>query len=168
MDKTTMALRWLISMIPPVSLRCERLDTLQWTNRCWRQVGLLKGRKHCVAFKYEIKKTHLFVILLCLTQIRKLSVGQDRYCEPFACKTTTATVCWLKTCFQKGGQVLQDGKKCNSRTAKYFFPPNYSEMHYTCFNWRWVVPIYLWPCTLGLQSMEMPNNQGNVYCVYTL
>ena len=40
---------------------------------------------HCVAFKYAERKTHLFVILLCLTQIRKPSMGQDMYYELFVC-----------------------------------------------------------------------------------
>lgn len=42
---------------------------------------------HSVEFKYETKNSDLFVALLCLTKIRKPSVGQGRYCEePFVCK----------------------------------------------------------------------------------
>lgn len=64
---------------------CKLLKT-QKNQKVWKaRRGYLMA--HSVEFKfYETKNSDLFVALLCLTKIRKPSVGQGRYCEPFVCK----------------------------------------------------------------------------------
>lgn len=126
---------------------------------------------HCVAFKYEGRKTQLFVILLCLTQIRNPSVGQDRHCELFVCKTTPVTVYWQKK--KKKKTVLKREAaharwwSYKSRTEKEGFP-NYSHKKYTNVRsrckWRWVVLIY--PMALHIRFGEAEKqNKCIILCV---